>query len=64
MVKVVEREMKSIYLIYGRNYRIERIAKMYDILKDTGSFYLHCDWHASHYLKVMLDDIYKKERIN
>lgn len=36
----------------------ERIVKMYDVLKDTGSFYLHCDWHASHYLKVMLDEIF------
>ena len=36
----------------------ERVAKMYDVLKDTGSFYLHCDWHASHYLKIMLDDIF------
>jgi len=36
----------------------ERIIKMYDVLKDTGSFYLHCDWHASHYLKVMLDGIF------
>ncbi len=36
----------------------ERVAKMYDVLKDTGSFYLHCDWHAGHYLKVMLDDIF------
>ena len=31
---------------------------MYDALKDTGSFYLHCDWHASHYLKVMLDKVF------
>ena len=23
----------------------------------TGSFYYHCDWHASHYVKVMLDQI-------
>ena len=36
----------------------ERIVKMYDVLKGTGSFYLHCDWHASHYLKVMLDDVF------
>ena len=21
----------------------------------AGSFYYHCDWHASHYVKVMLD---------
>ena len=36
----------------------ERILKMYDALNETGSFYLHCDWHASHYLKVMLDDVF------
>ena len=36
----------------------ERVMKMYDVLKDTGSFYLHCDWHAGHYLKVMLDEIF------
>lgn len=41
----------------------ERVGKMYDILKDTGSFYLHCDWHASHYLKVMLDDIFGEKNL-
>jgi len=24
----------------------------------AGSFYYHCDWHASHYVKVMLDQIF------
>jgi DNA modification methylase len=28
------------------------------VLKPTGSFYYHCDWHASHYVKVMLDHIF------
>ena len=36
----------------------ERVVKMYDVLKDTGSIYLHCDWHAGHYLKVMLDEVF------
>jgi len=36
----------------------ERVFEMHRILKDTGSFYLHCDWHASHYLKVMCDGIF------
>jgi len=36
----------------------DRVIKMYDVLKETGSFYLHCDWHASHYLKVMLDEVF------
>ena len=32
-----------------------RVAGLYRVLKPTGSLYLHCDPHASHYLKVMLD---------
>jgi hypothetical protein len=25
------------------------------VLKKTGSFYYHCDCHASHHVKLMLD---------
>jgi site-specific DNA-methyltransferase (adenine-specific) len=28
------------------------------VLKQTGSFYYHCDDRASHYVKVMLDQIF------
>jgi len=37
----------------------ERVFELHRVLKDTGSFYLHCDWHASHYLKVMCDGIFR-----
>jgi len=40
------------------NWMRERVIETHRILKDTGSLYLHCDWHASHYLKVMLDDVF------
>jgi DNA modification methylase len=37
----------------------DRVREMYRLLKPTGSLYLHCDWHASHYIKVMiLDEIF------
>jgi adenine specific DNA methylase Mod len=36
----------------------ERIEHCYRVLKKTGSFYLHCDWHASHYLKYEADKIF------
>ncbi len=36
----------------------ERVREMHRILKDAGSFYLHCDHHASHYLKVMCDRVF------
>lgn len=42
------------YIAYMR----PRIVGMYRVLKKTGSFYYHCDWHASHYIKVMLDEIF------
>ncbi|MGB8012037.1 MAG: site-specific DNA-methyltransferase [Terriglobales bacterium] len=35
--------------------RCEQLAR---VLKGTGSFYYHCDWHASHYVKVMLDQLF------
>ncbi len=34
-----------------------RCVELARVLKKTGSFYYHCDWHASHYVKVMLDQI-------
>src|SRR5271165_545343 len=34
-----------------------RCVELARVLKQTGSFYYHCDWHASHYVKVMLDQI-------
>jgi DNA modification methylase len=34
-----------------------RCVELTRVLKKTGSFYYHCDWHASHYVKVMLDQI-------
>ncbi|HXG55386.1 MAG TPA: DNA methyltransferase [Vicinamibacterales bacterium] len=40
----------------------ERVMEMRRILKPTGSLYLHCDWHASHYLKQMLDDVFGDNR--
>lgn len=40
------------------NWMRDRVIEMRRLLKDTGALYLHCDPHASHYLKVMLDDIF------
>ncbi|MDX6627623.1 MAG: hypothetical protein QOE56_2612 [Solirubrobacterales bacterium] len=35
-----------------------RVEEMHRILKQAGSLYLHCDPTASHYLKVMLDQVF------
>ena len=34
-----------------------RLYEMRRLLKPTGSIYVHCDWHASHYIKVEMDKI-------
>ncbi len=40
------------------DYMRPRCVELARVLKKTGSFYYHCDWHASHYVKVMLDVIF------
>lgn len=39
----------------------ERLWQCYRVLNDTGSMYLHCDWHATHRLRVTMDDIFKED---
>ena len=35
-----------------------RIVEIHRVLKSTGSFYLHCDPTASHYLKIICDAVF------
>jgi|SRR5680860_1158184 len=35
-----------------------RIVEIHRVLKHTGSFFLHCDPTASHYLKLILDSVF------
>ena len=42
-------------------YMAERLALLRELLKPTGSIYLHCDPHASHYLKMIMDNIFGPE---
>ena len=35
-----------------------RVVEIHRVLKPTGSFYLHCDPTASHYLKLVLDAVF------
>ncbi|MGH7048151.1 MAG: DNA methyltransferase [Stellaceae bacterium] len=38
-----------------------RLIELHRVLKPTGSLYLHCDPTASHYLKILLDAIFRVE---
>jgi len=35
-----------------------RLWEMRRVLRSTGSIYVHCDWHASHYIKTEMDKIF------
>ncbi|SFM59304.1 DNA methyltransferase [Nitrosomonas communis] len=36
----------------------ERAILMRELLADEGVFCLHCDWHKSHYLRALLDEVF------
>ena len=38
-----------------------RLVELHRVLKNTGSIYLHCDPAASHYLKLLLDAVFRPE---
>ena len=60
MVRFIQsiQEIHSKAMMSYITYMTQRIIEMHRILKTTGSFYLHCDPTASHYLKVILDFIF------
>lgn len=39
-----------------------RLVLMRELLADTGSIYVHLDWHVGHYVKLVMDDIFGKEK--
>lgn len=38
-----------------------RLILLRELLADTGSIYVHLDWHVGHYVKVLMDEIFGKE---
>jgi len=43
-------------------YMMDRLNACHKILKNTGSIYLHCDYRASHYLKMVMDEIFGDDK--
>ena len=38
-----------------------RLVLMRELLSETGSIYVHLDWHVGHYVKLLLDEVFGKE---
>ncbi|MGB5911669.1 MAG: site-specific DNA-methyltransferase [Promethearchaeia archaeon] len=43
------------------SFLYERLMLMKHLLSENGSIYVHLDWHVSHYVKIILDEIFGSE---
>lgn len=40
---------------------VVRLLMMKELLSDTGSIWVHLDWHGSHYVKMIMDEIFGED---
>ncbi len=40
----------------------ERLVLMRDLLAEDGSIYVHCDWRVNSYIRLVLDEVFGKEK--
>ncbi len=57
-IRAAQNDSDKAYLLY----MAPRLLEMHRVLKATGSLWLHCDATMSHYLKIVMDAIFEKER--
>jgi DNA modification methylase len=58
LIKGLEKVLKRGSLLAYLIHMTLRIVEIHRVLKPTGSFYLHCDPTASHYLKLVRDAVF------
>lgn len=44
-------------------FMYERLLIMKELLSDTGSIYIHCDWHKNSYLRLIMDEVFGYENL-
>ncbi len=58
-------EEKQYSDIWGKDdylqFMYERLIIMRELLSDTGSIYLHCDWHKGAHLKLVMDEVFGED---
>lgn len=42
-------------------FMYERLLIMKELLSEKGAIYLHCDWHKSSYLRLILDEVFGQD---
>lgn len=43
------------------NWLYERLLVIKEVMSETGSIYVHLDWHIGHYAKVLMDEVFGEE---
>lgn len=61
-------EMIAYRDIWGRgtdsylHMMFEALTGIRELLSEKGSVFVHCDWHVGHYLKLLLDTVFGRDR--
>lgn len=43
------------------NWIYERLLAIREVMSETGSIYVHLDWHIGHYVKILMDEIFGED---
>lgn len=43
------------------DWMYENLMAIKSVMQDTGAIYIHLDWHISHYVKILMDEVFGEE---
>ncbi len=44
-------------------FMYERLMLLKELLSETGSIYVHLDWHVGHYVKIIMDEVFGEDNL-
>ena len=44
-------------------FMYERLMLLKELLSETGSIYVHLDWHVGHYVKLLMDEVFGQDNL-
>jgi DNA modification methylase len=44
-------------------FMYERLILLKELLSEEGSIYVHCDWHKSHYVRCLMEEVFGSENL-
>ena len=45
------------------NWMYENLQAIKSVMSETASIYLHIDWHIGHYVKILMDEVFREENM-